>query len=287
MSIHYSKLLLPSKVLRVVRDLATQIGLNEAIVLQQIHYWMDPEMNVGQVFGGQRWIYNTYEQWQSQFPFWTTRTIRRIINNLEDQSLILSTDKLNNDTRDRTKWYTINYEHPILAGGMDKMDTSQTGQNVHLHVDKVATSSIDKEYIQKNTSESNSESDAFDTFYAAYPKKVGKGAARRSFAKAIKSASLDTLLAALESQKQSRQWKENNGQFIPHPATWLNQERWEDEAETAVSVSKAPVITEDDPYQVRAYLGNGPWEIGTDEHGEPIFTSDLRTYYEHKFPEAL
>lgn len=51
--------------------------------------------------------------------------------------------------------------------------------------------------------------------------------------------------------------------------------------------SKAPVITEDDPYQVRAYLGNGPWEIGTDEHGEPIFTSDLRTYYEHKFPEAL
>ena len=41
----------------------------------------------------------------------------------------------------------------------------------------------------------------------------------------------------MEYQKGSRQWRENNGQFIPNPATWLNQGRWEDE-----------LVKEDDPF---------------------------------------
>ena len=37
------------------------------------------------------------------------------------------------------------------------------------------------------------------------------------------------ILKAIEAWKQTDQWKENNGQFIPYPATWLNKHRWEDE----------------------------------------------------------
>lgn len=40
---------------------------------------------------------------------------------------------------------------------------------------------------------------------------------------------LETLVTAVERQKCSDQWTQNNGQFIPHPATWLNQGRWDDE----------------------------------------------------------
>ena len=37
------------------------------------------------------------------------------------------------------------------------------------------------------------------------------------------------LLQALDRQRQSRDWKKDNGQFIPYPATWLNREQWKDE----------------------------------------------------------
>lgn len=69
----------------------------------------------------------------------------------------------------------------------------------------------------------------FDAFWAAYPKKVGKGAARAAWKKIkAKAETLDAILAAIESQKSSRQWLKDDGQYIPNPATWLNQERWED-----------------------------------------------------------
>ena len=41
------------------------------------------------------------------------------------------------------------------------------------------------------------------------------------------------MVSAISAQKQSRQWRENNGQYIPNPATWLNQRRWEDEVTQA------------------------------------------------------
>jgi len=68
----------------------------------------------------------------------------------------------------------------------------------------------------------------FARFWAAYPKKKSKVTAERAFKK-IKGVSIDTIITAVESAKQSPDWMKDNGQFIPHPATWLNQRRWEDE----------------------------------------------------------
>ena len=67
----------------------------------------------------------------------------------------------------------------------------------------------------------------FDMFWIAYPKKVGKEAARKAWAKA--NPELAMVLNALEWQKVSPQWFKNNGQYIPNPSTWINQHRWEDE----------------------------------------------------------
>lgn len=68
----------------------------------------------------------------------------------------------------------------------------------------------------------------FARFWQAYPKKIGKQAARKAFLRA--EVPLDTLLSALERQRGDPQWQRENGRFIPHPVTWLNQSRWEDEA---------------------------------------------------------
>lgn len=68
----------------------------------------------------------------------------------------------------------------------------------------------------------------FSEFWAVYPRKVAKPVALKAFRAAIATATLADLLAGVERWSRSRQWAKDDGQYIPHPATWLNQRRWED-----------------------------------------------------------
>jgi hypothetical protein len=69
----------------------------------------------------------------------------------------------------------------------------------------------------------------FDRFWQTYPKKVGKGKARAWWLKHQPSEALaQTMLAAVRRDVDTAQWRKDGGQFIPHPATWLHQSRWED-----------------------------------------------------------
>jgi hypothetical protein len=70
----------------------------------------------------------------------------------------------------------------------------------------------------------------FDAFWSAYPRKVGKAAAAKAFAKAIgPDVSRTTILDGLENARQVWAATGTEARFIPHPATWLNQGRWADE----------------------------------------------------------
>jgi hypothetical protein len=69
---------------------------------------------------------------------------------------------------------------------------------------------------------------SFNEWWTHYPNKVGKGAARKSFATAMKSASLHELIDGAERYRTSKKVQEG---FICLPATWLNQERWTDEGQ--------------------------------------------------------
>ncbi|MBM6927251.1 helix-turn-helix domain-containing protein [Pseudoflavonifractor phocaeensis] len=75
----------------------------------------------------------------------------------------------------------------------------------------------------------------FQVFWEEYPKKVDKQRACTAFKRLrVTPEMLGVMLQALSVQKGSRQWREANGQYIPHASTWLNGRRWED----------APVQTE-------------------------------------------
>jgi hypothetical protein len=79
----------------------------------------------------------------------------------------------------------------------------------------------------------------FDSFWREYPKKVGKGAARKAFERLKPPRALfEKMLLAIEQQKQSEQWKVQGGRFIPYPATWLNHERWSDEVEYKETIAE-------------------------------------------------
>ena len=70
----------------------------------------------------------------------------------------------------------------------------------------------------------------FDRFWASYPNKTGKQAALKTWSKLKPSAELtESILAAVEYQKTWDRWTKDGGRYIPNPATWLNQGRWEDE----------------------------------------------------------
>ena len=105
-------LLIDDYPLIVLPALAEEIGLNEAIFLQQLNYWSQPKLNQGIVDEqGRRWIYNSVEAWREQFRFFTERTLRRTISNLENLGLILSTLRYKRNPMDRTKSYAICQEN--------------------------------------------------------------------------------------------------------------------------------------------------------------------------------
>lgn len=105
-----SKLLLEEHPLVVIPELAKKIGLNEAIILQQVHYWVvlnsKKERNYRDDY---YWTYNTFKEWQLQFPFWSVRTIKTIVSNLERLGLLIPAN-YNKLRQDRTKWYRVDYD---------------------------------------------------------------------------------------------------------------------------------------------------------------------------------
>jgi hypothetical protein len=102
-----SSLLIAEPPLLVLPSLAMAIGLNEAIFLQQLHYWL---LRSEHHRDDRAWVYNTYEEWHQQLPFWSLATLRRIVGALEKQGLVISTTQYNRHKVDRTKWYSLDYQ---------------------------------------------------------------------------------------------------------------------------------------------------------------------------------
>jgi len=106
-------------------------------------------------------------------------------------------------------------------------EKSAHGDTQNLRMNNLGINNLGKE---TNNSSSNDEVDYyFDQLWSLYPRKVGKGQARKAFKAASKKADFYDLLPKLMDYVQTLEGKDK--QFIPHLATWLNGERWEDEVE--------------------------------------------------------
>lgn len=101
-----SRLLINEPPLQVLPSLALAVGLNEAIFLQQVQYWLATSKHV---HDGRRWVYNSTDEWAKQFPFWSESTIKRIVASLRDSNVLLTRNDLNKHSFDRTLWYSIDY----------------------------------------------------------------------------------------------------------------------------------------------------------------------------------
>lgn len=95
--------------LLVFPTLAVKLGLNESLILQQVHYWVQHNKKTNRNFkDGEYWTFNTYDNWQEQFPFFSKSTVVRTIQKLVKDGLLI-TGNYNKMKMDKTKWYRINY----------------------------------------------------------------------------------------------------------------------------------------------------------------------------------
>ncbi len=134
-----SKLLIEDSPLQVLPKLAMAIGLNEAIFLQQLHYWINHKNAPRKE--GRPWHYESYQKWQEQFPFWNVRTLRRMITNLRKLKLIIA-KPLQSRFGNQTLWYTIDYavlaEHE-LNGTKEEISNQEDVDNLPPYMDNLST----------------------------------------------------------------------------------------------------------------------------------------------------
>ena len=122
-----SKLLFDEAPLVVDTVLATKIGVDAALVLQQIHYWIEINRKKNNNFHeGAYWTYNSIKEWNKCFPFYGERTIQRIFKKLKDLG-ILKVGNFNIAKFDKTSWYSIDYDRltQVVEGSKEEVEPSR------------------------------------------------------------------------------------------------------------------------------------------------------------------
>lgn len=223
-------------------ELAQQYGLDEAIMLHNLAYWVQKNTIDGRnIHDGRAWTYNSQESFREWFPFWTRRQIQRVLKSLEDQQAIIK-GNYNVRPMDRTLWYTVSdgildyygIREPEEHDSVPSMDANgaidgtkpcdETHETVpaipkNKHKEKTKDTLTECAYVDQEQQ--------FALFWKKYPKKTAKIDAWERWKRLNPDPELFAqIMAGLDMWLRSEQWGRG---VIPHPATWLNKKRWKDE----------------------------------------------------------
>lgn len=221
-------------------DIAKKYGLNEAILLNNIAFWVfKNRANKQNFYEGRFWTYNSIKAYSELFPYMSESTIRRTLNNLAGSDLILI-GNFGSSTLNKTNYYTLTdfgemtvsnrtegisqneqMEEVIMTNSLFNKNTD-SADNKHTVENKHISCVISSDVAEKEA--------MFEQFWKAYPqcfRKVNKKGSKVKFLNIKNLKELfPTIMKSLEIQKRSKQWNEQDGKFIPLPTTWINEERW-------------------------------------------------------------
>ena len=155
--------------------------------------------------------------------------LKKEISQIKDKNLIRFVCDSNKKNENETvisfiKYIKDNYNYIFNDNDNDNDNERIVHDSYHESYHESSNSKIEKKKY---------DIEGFEAFWQAWPRKVAKEDAR----KAWKSLNPDVLLQeimgrSLEKQKQSEQWKKENGKYIPYPGTWIRGKRWEDDETT-------------------------------------------------------
>jgi hypothetical protein len=154
-----------------------------------------------------------WDDWQSQVPDDPTKSKRQADYRERNR------ERLAEEQRKRRGDVTTDRNDGITTDRGDVQTETETETETDTETEK-------KKREKKSLSPMVPSPD-FETFWHNYPRKVGKQAALQAWKR--HKPILDQCLAALTWQRESEDWQKDGGNFVPHPATWINQHRWEDE----------------------------------------------------------
>lgn len=182
------------------------------------------------------WFYKSQEEWDEE-----TGMGRR---EQETARKALKTVRLIDERLDRLQhrmWYKVNLDRldEMLSGGSPEwrnppsLCTPPNGGKSHSSNRSETTpeTTVCDDDFASEFEPMNQYIEAFNRFWATYPKKKAKPAALKAFKTKKLHTRMLEIMPPLEKHIASGQWKKNGGQYIPNPATWINEERWNDEIE--------------------------------------------------------
>lgn len=215
-----NKLLIDDYPIQVLPKLAVEIGLNEAIILQQMHYWLNASNHK---YDGKKWIYNSYPEWQKQFPFWSLITIKRAIYSLEKQGL-LHIGNYNKAKFDKTKWYSINYQtiESMIRPSYQNDTTSVSKRDDGVYQNDTTNT---RDYTETSSETNNNSAtdvthDHFEKWWNLYDKKLDKKKAFSLFKTTLKKHDFETIMKGTKQYLKTITDK----QYQKYPKTFLSQE---------------------------------------------------------------
>jgi DNA-binding transcriptional regulator YhcF (GntR family) len=165
------------------------------------------------------------------------KTVRRAIDDLVEHGAITK----HNRGRYNSNLYTVMISPPEgtnMSSEGTKM--SEEGTKMSQRVDKNVQVTITTQLEPEELEPLNDINEQFNQFWAIYPRKKGKGQARKAFEKALEKTDIATILDGVAAYITYGDM--DDPQFIAHPSTWLNGERWEDEYAEVREVLRSPYV---------------------------------------------
>ena len=226
----------------VLPSLAAELGTaDEAIVLQQLHYWLQRSNNVRD---GHKWVYNSMNDWLKQFPWIKSRKrLTRYFDDLESRGLVV-TGNYNKAAFDKTKWYRIDYDALSVLEkrlGQNNPTSESNRPNGEGQNDPTNTNRLPENTAENNNKHSASHSNAqrvsqleeeFEEVWSKYPNKKGKKQAFNHYKSWRKSSTKHTNEYLIDRLDKYLAYCQQNSWYHPmNGSTWFNG-RLDDELET-------------------------------------------------------
>lgn len=252
-----SKLLIDEPPLIVLPRLAALVGVDESLVLQQVHFL---SLLVHPDEDGFRWVRKTYGEWHEVFYFYSPDTVKRVFRTLEKGEYLFTRMDKKWHGSDRTKSYRVNYpkldavpHRGNLHGHEGKMPSSSgqsapmlSGQNAPSDIIRTDNNYKNNLYIPSPDGQIYT----FKQFKADHPRWRNGPEAEKAWNELNPDAELQAdIRDGLKRAKNSTDWETKK--FIPRPDTWLRARGWEDEyvarGTNAVQKAKTDPVPETTP----------------------------------------
>jgi hypothetical protein len=212
-----------------VKD-AEEYGLEEAVMLYNIRYWITLNKANGTNFNdGRTWTYNSVSAFKKLFPFWSERQIGRILKSLIDKHILI-TGNYNQIAYDRTLWYAFLDESILLNG---EMEITEQENRIVKNVTPIPDINTDSKPNHKPNKNKQEKEDSFNIFWEIYNKKKNKEKSFQIWCK-IDPELYQVIYNHVKIYRKTKEGKD----FPYHPNNYLKDKHWNDEIETEETIEE-------------------------------------------------